>query len=544
MNRLVHGLAGIVFGVISGTASAEDLALVISNRTYEGLVPLSSGIAAEGLEEDLKARGWSVFGARDGSLADMLQQARRLRLAMQRTPEPDRVIIAVTGLMAENDRDGWLLADAPGKPDMLNIGMQGLSLGALAEIAGFAPGQAVMLIGTVEEDAPLGAGLRPGPGKVTAPQGVIVVQGPMAGLRRWTRDTLLASENTIDQALRSLPRDATASGFTSRSESFARPDDRVATGPMGEMAYWNAVRDIGSLDAVQAYLNRYPTGLFAAEAQRQIADLTRDPLEAVREAEDSLNLSRNDRRQIQRNLALLGFDPRGIDGLFGRGSRAAISAWQRSSGYEDNGFLTVGQVSELQRQSDVRAAELEREAQLRREAEERADRQFWQQLGRDEASLRRYLERYPDGLFAEDAQARLDLILEERTAAAEARERAAWNSAQERNTIAAYRGFLAKFPNGSFAGEAKQRIAELQAEADNATVIEQLKKEEAQILPNQETRQVVERILAQRGFKPGEVDGKFTRETRRAIRRFQRERGLPVNGFVTQKTMVVLMLSR
>ncbi|MDQ2090663.1 peptidoglycan-binding domain-containing protein [Marimonas arenosa] len=544
MKYVFNGLVGICLSVLAAGAWADDLALVISNHKYEGQAPLIAGEAAAGLAEDLKERGWTVFTARDSSLADMRQKARDLRATMQRTPEPDRVIIAITGLMAENDRDSWLLADTAEKPDMLNIGAQGLSLGALAEIAGLAPGKAVLMIGQVDAAVELGMGLRPGPGSVTAPQGVIVVQGQMGALRRWARDTLLDPQNSIEQALRGLPRNSAARGYSSQAESFTVAGERTTVGPMGEMAYWNAVRDIGSLEALQAYLNRFPAGLFAAEARTRLAELTRDPLDVAREAEEALGLTRNDRRQIQRNLALLGFDPRGIDGLFGRGSRAAIAAWQRSAGYEGNGFLTAGQVAELQRQAAVRAAELEREAQLRREAEERADRQFWQQLGRDEASLRRYLERYPDGLFAEDAQARLDLILEERLARAEARERAAWDRAQEANTIAAYRGFLDRFPNGSFAAEARDRIAELRAESENAAEIERLRKHEAEILPNQGARKVVEQILSVRGFKPGDVDGNFTRETRRAIRRFQRERGLPVTGFVSQQTMVVLMLSR
>jgi murein L,D-transpeptidase YcbB/YkuD len=207
------------------------------------------------------------------------------------------------------------------------------------------------------------------------------------------------------------------------------------------------------------------------------------------------------------------------------------------------GFLTRPQINALQRQADIRAAELEREAQLRREAEERADRQYWQQLGRDESSLRAYLDRYPDGLFATEAQANLDRIIEDRRNAAEARERAAWDSARNADTVEAYTGFLRRFPNGGFAGEARQRIAELQAEDRNAAQVERLKRIENEIVPNRGARILVEQILQTKGLKPGQVDGRFTPETRRALRRFQKEQDLTVNGYVTQKTMVVLMLS-
>ncbi|HEX9858646.1 MAG TPA: peptidoglycan-binding domain-containing protein, partial [Paracoccaceae bacterium] len=54
-------------------------------------------------------------------------------------------------------------------------------------------------------------------------------------------------------------------------------------------------------------------------------------------------------------------------------------------------------------------------------------------------------------------------------------------------------------------------------------------------------RQLVESRLASLEFNPGPADGTFDDTTRRAIRRFQRARGLPVTGYVTQETMVALM---
>ena len=525
-------------------AWAGDLALILANQRYQNQPPLASGGAAERLAQDLKARGWTVFTAKDATAPDMWKAARNMRAAMRKSPGADRVIIAAAGQFARMGDDVWLLGRWAEKPDDLNIGASGISLNALAGIAEAASGQAVVLIADPEVKPELGPGLQQNTRPIAAPQGVLVVRGPMDGLHRWVTGTLLTPGRSYREVLADLPPGATATGFKPANASFAPQRNAGVGQPVAEAAYWSAVRDIGTLQAFQTYIDSYPNGVFAAEARSRVAQLTRSPEDIAQENEAELGLTRNARRQIQRHLALLGFNPRGIDGVFGRGSRAAISAWQKSSGYTDNGFLTGPQIRELKRQADVRAAELEREAQLRREAEERADRQYWQQLGRDEASLRQYLDRYPDGQFAETAQALLDIILEERRAETEARERSAWDVAQDRNTIEAYRRFLGDFPNGSFATEAKERIAALKAEADNAAQNERLKRQEAQILPNKAARVIVEQILAGRGFKPGEVDGAFTRETRRAIRRFQRERGLPATGFVNQQTMVVLMLSR
>ena len=49
------------------------------------------------------------------------------------------------------------------------------------------------------------------------------------------------------------------------------------------------------------------------------------------------------------------------------------------------------------------------------------------------------------------------------------------------------------------------------------------------VSPDVDVRQL-ERALAQGGFKPGRVDRRFTAETRRALKRWQRLHGLPVDG--------------
>ncbi|MDU8927585.1 peptidoglycan-binding protein [Alisedimentitalea sp. MJ-SS2] len=548
---ILGGLSGLMMMGGATVAPADDIALIISNQSYRFGGQVGTNAAASQLAHDLRTRGWTVLAMGEADTAQMGASAMRLRSLMQASSDADRVIIALTGRFAQSSRDVWLLQTRSRKPDMLTAGANGLSLGALAEIASEgAAGQAIIMIGLPAEEETSGFGLRKVTGPGNLPQGVTAVTGPMSSLQAWARDSLLAQGSSLAQAVDNLPEETRARGFVSRAIGFGPaaswPQAGTAGGTgVGEMAYWNAVRDLGTSEALQAYLNRYPQGVFAAEARAQIAaQKPPDPIELAREAETALGLSRNERRQIQRHLDLLGHDPRGIDGLFGRGSRAAIAAWQKASGYDAIGFLNGAQIAELQRQADIRAAELEREARLRREVEERADRQLWQGLGRDEASLRLYLKRYPDGLFADKAQAQLDRILEKQRAAAEAKERGAWDRAVAENTIESYQRFLNRFPKGVFAEEGRKRLAELKDEVENAEARKRLQAVEDRVVPGQAARVIVEQILAGRGMKPGATDGKFTRETRRAIRRFQRENGLNVTGYVDQKTMVVLMLGR
>jgi peptidoglycan hydrolase-like protein with peptidoglycan-binding domain len=50
-------------------------------------------------------------------------------------------------------------------------------------------------------------------------------------------------------------------------------------------------------------------------------------------------------------------------------------------------------------------------------------------------------------------------------------------------------------------------------------------------------------VLAQRGYYKGRIDDKMGPETRRAIREFQRNQGLPVSGHVDSATIGALKLN-
>lgn len=58
-------------------------------------------------------------------------------------------------------------------------------------------------------------------------------------------------------------------------------------------------------------------------------------------AEERLELSRAQRREIQRRLKFVKHDPKGIDGIFGPATRDAIKAWQEASGIPPTGYLNA-----------------------------------------------------------------------------------------------------------------------------------------------------------------------------------------------------------
>jgi peptidoglycan hydrolase-like protein with peptidoglycan-binding domain len=301
-----------------------------------------------------------------------------------------------------------------------------------------------------------------------------------------------------------------------------------------------------ALDTVPAYrdyLRRYPTGQFAGLAETAIADIIAEPNRADRLAEDALALTRDQRRNIQRNLSLLDFNPRGIDGIFGPGTRSAITNWQQQGGFTQTSYLTAEQINRIEAQAARRAAQIEAEAERQRAEQERLDRAFWEETGArgDEAGFRAYLDRFPDGLFSEDAADQLTLIEDIKRREAAAEDRAAWDRIRTNDNVRGYENYLRVFPQGAFRDEAQARIAALTQAETNAGADQDAAALEQSLGLNALAARLVEVRLDALGLNPGEVDGRFDAATRRALRQYQRERDLPVSGYLNEPTVVRLL---
>lgn len=129
-----------------------------------------------------------------------------------------------------------------------------------------------------------------------------------------------------------------------------------------EIAVWQAAEAGGTKADYQAYIDKFTDGAFAGLAHARMARLEDtdaggatpsqlDPVPPVMGTELSeraLGLNRKDRREIQRRLLLAGFDPNGVDGIFGRGSRSALGGWQSAAGFQPTGYLNAEQLAALQ----------------------------------------------------------------------------------------------------------------------------------------------------------------------------------------------------
>jgi peptidoglycan hydrolase-like protein with peptidoglycan-binding domain len=322
----------------------------------------------------------------------------------------------------------------------------------------------------------------------------------------------------------------------------ARRAEEVRRAEEARAAFAAAEQD-DTIEAYRRFIDRHPEAAQVAEARAAIEEIRTDPLREARRAEEALDLGREARRRIQRQLTLLDYAPRGIDGLFGPNTRAAIERFQRDEGRAATGYLTQAQIDTLASRAEARQAELEAEAERRRLADEAQDRAVWAATGAegDAAGLRTYLERYPEGLFAEDARARLSELEAQSRAAAEAADAADWERARATDTVQAYRRYLDARPEGAFAEQARARIDRIEGRGEREAAEAAARQAEQQLNLNDVTRLLVERRLAQLGLEPGPANGSFDDATRQAIRAFQRDRGLPATGYLTDQTVAQMI---
>ena len=150
-------------------------------------------------------------------------------------------------------------------------------------------------------------------------------------------------------------------------------------------------------------------------------------------AEDGLGLGRSARREIQEGLQAAGFDPGGADGMFGPRTRAAIRSWQTARGARATGYLDGASVAALRPSVAGQPPFREREPagtaatsatapaapaavstarQQPPAASAEVELVFWQSIATsaNAAEFEAYLRRFPNGMFSELAQIRLEAL--------------------------------------------------------------------------------------------------------------------------------------
>lgn len=525
----------VVWLALAAPASASGIALFIVNERHEHLRTARDAADVLRVQRRFEAAGFDTDQATDLSAPAMRAALAAFDQRIARE-QPERVVIVFAGYSLHDRSNTWLMGTDADNPALANIDGIGLRLETVLAIAGRVQGGAVVALAELGYPERLSGGFQQGlSSPLNVPQGVSVLRGPVGQLTGVLEQIATPGTNLAQAASRT--RQVLVEGFDPAYLTFL-PEGHEPTAE-ADRRDWRLAEEANTLAAYRAYLANWPDGLFAEDARAAIERQESTP----ERVEDALGLTRDERRAVQRDLTILNFDPRGIDGIFGPGTRSAISSWQGASGQARTGYLTRDQIHQLAGQASRRAAELEAEARERQALEERQDRAYWRDTGagRDEAGLRAYLERFPDGIFSNIARQRLDEIEGARREAAQARDRAAWDIARRDDTPTAYERYLNEYPRGAFAEQARTRITELTRPGRPRPDIDAARAEEEAMRLPRFTLVIVEQRLAAQGYDPGAVDGRLDGDSRRAIRRYQRAADLPVTGYLTQGIVARLM---
>jgi len=541
-----RAIAILVAGCLAQPVWAGDVVYLFANSDYDRLDDVADADRIEEIADPLRDSGADVVVVRDAKATDLVRQAGNL---LRDARGADSLLVIVTGHVASTAGDSWLLGVDSRGINAVNAGRQGLSLSALTEVLALTPGHGALMVATTPEEFGTGFATVKGAQMVQIAPGTALITGSFDAIAGavtdgLTRDTGSLRAILTDDAL-------SGSGYIADTNFFggtAVPQTVTVSRDVADpqAGYWLATEDTNTVEGFERYLERYPQGANAAAARQRIAAIRQAPEQAAQSAEEAMALDREARRKVQRDLSLLGLEPRGIDGIFGPGTRAAITRLQESRGLPANGYLDPGLRDILRQAAATRTVELEREAETRRAQQQAEDLAFWRQTGASgaEGDLRAYIGKYPDGQFAGSAREQLAQIDERNRAQAESAERNVWDEVTQVGTADAFQRYLNEFPKGQFADAARNRLAEFQQADQDRGLMEAAQQQENQIAGNLPTRLLIEQRLRQLGLDTGAPDGNFNAQTRAALRQYQRERGIEVSGFVTQQTLVRLLAGR
>lgn len=512
----------------AATCWAADVALVLSADTYMYLSKTEQADTMRDITGRLRHEGFRVITARSQDVAGLRFAANQFASALH--TDTGRVIIVMSGHFVEALSNPWLMGSDARDISALSVGQHGLALNAVTRLLADYPGRAVMLVGHQTAALDLGRGARSGIQGIAVPQGAALYWGASDQISDALK-VLLTDGTTFADVSQHLADTGGSKGFLSDQAGFSRTKI-ISPGTHDERAYWKAVRDLNTEKAYRHYLKRYPNGRSASEAYRLIAQFQTKAQAQHKQKEDDLGLSRAQRKQVQVWLSALAYETRGIDGLFGAGTRSAITKFQNDFDFSETGFLTRGSLNRLKKEAET-------EERRQTEVHTKQDRKMWRDAKAKNsfAAYDEYLTAFPAGIFGREALQRRNALAPQHGAA----EKQAWNVAIFQDHPDSYATYLKSFPTGARAPEAKSRVLAFQSIADNKELMQRYRIEERANAGNSVTRLLVEQRLASLGIDPGPVDGVFDDASRRAIRVFQRSRGLDVFGMVTRDTMLRLI---
>ncbi len=136
--------------------------------------------------------------------------------------------------------------------------------------------------------------------------------------------------------------EAGASLLSLRSENLIPRDSFIADGSDFDQQFWPVG---GQVSAAEVGQEPAATTEAVTESAAEPAPVPEETLAEAREAEAAL--SKDEREALQEALAWFGFYKGGIDGAYGKGTRASFAAWQQANGFEPTGVLRTKERAQL-----------------------------------------------------------------------------------------------------------------------------------------------------------------------------------------------------
>ena len=296
-----------------------------------------------------------------------------------------------------------------------------------------------------------------------------------------------------------------------------------------ELVFWRSAQKSGDTEEYRAYLRQYPNGDFAELAKSRIAaaeaaDENAQATANAPQVEADLRLRYDERRDIQRVLTRQGYDTRGVDGVFGDGTRSAIRAWQAAEDYTVTGYLN-------QPQTDILLGHRATAAQTTPDAPDAAQ------------------PVYVSPTEARNAEAGLFLSADEKRAIQRGLQRQEYYDGAidgvfgsgTRGSIRDWQRAEGATPTG-YVTAAQARTLEIAAtQTDAAVVTDPASFDDYESTLNRNARAEVEQRLVYAGFDPGKVNGHFGDTAREAIYNYRASRGLERHPYVDQNMVIMLV---
>ena len=164
-----------------------------------------------------------------------------------------------------------------------------------------------------------------------------------------TTDAAARAENMLDLTREdriAVQQALAAAGYDTRGV-----DGTFGSGSRRAIRDWQAARGMAATGYLNAEQLRTLRSVGAGTAPGTTTGTTTGTTAGATEADEArLALGEIARAEVQARLSALGYDPKGVDGKFGAGVRAAISRWQGDNGLAATGYLNAEQLARLRAQ--------------------------------------------------------------------------------------------------------------------------------------------------------------------------------------------------